>query len=383
MARKEDRGDFYILTEEERDQENKERKRKELLERLSKASGNKQTKKTIVKKETEPYQPPKKKTFDSSYKEFASTKFEEGVEEFGWDSFMEQVQDSYDLTASTRAILDDEQILGSPIDVAAGENIAEFTRYFDEREPYENLFKDEIAMTSEILKDLKETGKMVSQKLKSMSGKSAGGVTKSYSDLVTAATSIKSTQLSAIDKIAGWKLKREELKLKVQKEMPDLGEDVDSIVDEYYAKYVVGGPVGSSRPKVTPMQTPTKQSEVLVEDPGDERISIPNRSFNLTDPTVWGSQSLDYDEEDADPHGYIRHSGKGVEVCIERLPSGNLSFVAIDANGEYLDDYEVPGQEMLDSVQISPISKYASDKAGRRYRVIDFEEAIDLDEDIS
>lgn len=381
MGKFSDRGDLYILTDEEHDQRVKEQKRKELLDRLSKASANKKTKKAVEKKEPEPYQPPKKKTFDSSYKDYAESKFEEGVMRLGWDSFMDQMQDSYDLSSPTRLDVDEGTILGSPIDVAAGENIAEFSRYFDESEPYDNLFKDEIAMTSEILKELKDTGKLVSQKVKAMSAKGPGGVTKSYSDLITAVTSIRSTQLNAIDKIAGWKLKREELKIKVRKEMPDLGDDVDSIVDEYYAKYVVGNPIGGSKSKITPMEAPSSRDEFDASEM-ETAPRVPNRSFNLTEPKIWGSQSFNGEQMNADPHGYIRHSGKGVEVCIERLPSGNLSFVAIDANGEYLDDYEVPSQEMLESIQISPISKYASDKAGRRYRVIDFNEAIDLDEDL-
>lgn len=400
-----DKGPFYIRTAEESDRHAKEMKRQALLNRLSEVSNARAMEKKASKRKaplqteiiSEPVQEdveikPLKKTFGTSYKDYQINERlnpPTSTGDFKWSSFMDQVEDSYTFSDSSKRI--EGTILSSPIDAATGENIADFiTPWVEDEDPYASMFKDEIAMASEILKDLKASSKMAMTRLKSMGERGAGGVTKTYSDLLTAITGIQSSKLSAIDKIASWKLKREELRMKAQKDMPDMGQDVDSIVDNYYSRYVVGGennytptseqpahvsnqPLTESTPNATGTQS---QPNYTSPDSGDT-----SRRFNITDPDYYDDQSYEGDTGSADPYGYIRHANDDVEICVEKLPSGNVAFVAIDKNGEYVDDYELPGKMMLESLSISPISKYATDKAGRRYRIIDFETSLDIDDD--
>lgn len=398
-----DRGPFYIRTAEESDKHLKELKRQALLTRLSEASNARALEKRAARRKENASSEEKvesfasteikpiKKTFGTSYKEYRMAEgeaaLERGVNEFEWSTFMDQVEDSYDLGSTTPNYIQATS-LNSPIDTATGENIADFSNsWFEEDDPYSTMFKDEIAMTSEILKDLKSSGKMAMEKLKTLGGRGSGGVTKTYSDLLTAITSIQTSKLSAIDKIAGWKLKREELRLKAKKDMPETDNDIDSIVDNYYAKYVVGGvsydqshtELQQNPPEPDNMQYNNDYQEDQSRQPNNNTQSGP-RKFNLTDPDMYDDEPYDTstDQNSSDPYGYIRHANDDVEICVEQLPSGNLSFVAIDKNGDYLDDYEVPGKMMLDSLNISPISKYATDKAGRRYRIINFETQLDI-----
>ena len=47
--------------------------------------------------------------------------------------------------------------------------------------------------------------------------------------------------------------------------------------------------------------------------------------------------------------------------------------MALDDNNESVDDYELPDEDLLLSLEIRPFSNYASDEFGRRYRIIDID----------
>ena len=83
-------------------------------------------------------------------------------------------------------------------------------------------------MMSEVLKELKEQTKLVSSRIKAMSGNRAGGVSKTYSDLISAASTMQSTRLNAISKIADLKAKKEDTAevSELQKQIEKLQDDV-------------------------------------------------------------------------------------------------------------------------------------------------------------
>ena len=197
---------------------------------------------------------------------------------------------------------------------------------------------------------------------------------------MSASSSLQSTKLSAIDKIAGWKLKRAELQLKAKKDNPDVEENVDALVDQYYGRFLSGdrrqyiaNAMAAANPDGDDNNPLLDQS---YDDSDDAEVNY--GGFNITDPGYYEDRPDD-DLSDVDPYGYIRNEGRDVEVCVQRFPSGRTAFVALDANGESVDDYELPDSRYLDSLNIRPTSRYATDMTGRRYRIIDF----DPDEDIS
>lgn len=361
------------------EQQERLKKRDALLERLNNASAKRKKLKPTVSEK------PKQQEIrrfgqnydnDDEYADFLLKEESRGTEfskvpDEQWDRFIDQME---------TAAIDD--LDSSPVDNATTENIMGFWEPEESDDPYADLFKDEIAMVSEVLKELKEQGKLVSQRLKSMTGKGAGGgAPKSFSDLVSASSSLQSTKLSAIDKIAGWKLKRAELQLKAKKDNPDVEQDVDTMVDQYYGRFLSGDRreyIANAMAAANPVGD--DESNPLVEQVYDDSDDpgVNYGGFNITDPGSYEDTS-DYNVDDVDPFGYIRNEGRDVEVCVQRFPSGRMAFIALDSDGESVDDYELPDPSYIDSLNIRPTSRYATDMTGRRYRIIDF----DPDEDIS
>lgn len=365
---------FRMMTPEEKEKHAREKKRKELLERLERASTQKHDKPKIdrstierpgMNKEEEDIKFPKEKE-DSIADIFEKAKSNPVFDDFDWGEIEDRAYDQS---------VDDIDL--SPTDRATNDNILGFwDRREEEEEPYQNLFKDEIAMMSEVLKELKEQTKLVSSRIKAMSGNRAGGVSKTYSDLISAASTMQSTRLNAISKIADLKAKREDFKLKRKKdEGPAVDTDASAIVDQWYSRFVTGDrreydhqAMASMAPEG--MQLDESQSETEYQ------------RYNISDGFAYDDSGAD--DVDGDPYGYIKHEGDGVEVCVQRYSDGSIEFVALDQNGNYVEDYELPSKEVLDGVTIAPMSHYANDMVGRKYRVIDFnpdQDLSDIDDD--
>jgi hypothetical protein len=100
-------------------------------------------------------------------------------------------------------------------------------------------------------------------------------------------------------------------------------------------------------------------------NPGSFNISQPIDNFNQSVPSITS--------DDVDQYGYIRNESRNVDICVRRYPDGRLEFVAIDGDGEEVHDYELPNDDLLDTVEIKPMSKYAYDTYQRKYRIIDID----------
>lgn len=377
MARNEEREGFWIVSPAEKEEELRLRKREEMLARLKEASA-KRSSSTKNKSSGETREKRNNYDFSESPEPIIDqypTSYNP-LQDMDWDMLMDRVEDE----RLSRDI--------SPIEDTTDTNIfGYFRQNRSDEDKYSKMFNDEIAMVSEVLKELREMGKLVNGRLKSMTGKGAGGgAPKSYSDLVSAASTIQSNKLAAIDKIANYKLKKEELILKVKKESGETEEkSVDDLVDQYYSRLLQSGSsdlTSSAVARALPdnYQLPSERQAVIGSGDDDDDPLL-RRQHRITDFAVDEDAGIDY--SDGDPYGYISNESRNVEVCLQRFPSGRTAFVALDSDGESVDDYELPGDDLLQTMSYSPMSKYATDQAGRKYRIIDFntiEDLSDLDE---
>lgn len=371
------------MTDEEYYAMKRKKKREDLLNRLQEAS--KEKTQAIVKPE------PKKKEspivtqkedhsiFDEDGKiNVASIQDLKGMTETNWDNFVSHLEEASFLVPE------------SPIDDITLSNIVDLrlNTDVDDEDRYKNMFKEEIAMISEVLKGLKEQSKYVGNRLKAMSGKgSGGGAPKSYSDLVSAYTSLEKTKLDAIKSVSDLKAKREDFRLKDLKTNPEGETGVDELVDQYYNSMMSGNRkefLAASRNYYSPLDEDQDRYQRIVNGDATEEERNPNRAgFNLSQglPSQYQDEPDD-DDQDADPYGYIRNENKNVDIVIQRFSSGRIAFGAIDEDGEFIDDYEIPADDVLDSIRINPGSKYAYDGFGRKYKVVDIDTGgMMLDED--
>ena len=256
---------------------------------------------------------------------------------------------------------------------------------------YNTMYKKELAMYAEILKDVSSQARTVSAKLKAMGSKGSYGVSKGYSDLMEQYNSLNNTKMNIVKNMADLKTKTEDFKLKKMKEIGEDGEQgVDELVDQYYKTIMNGGRaefMNRSLLSQSPYDTDRNTYQDIVS--GDYELpdgeTIPKAGWNITQPIpddMVGDMNTGLD---VDKYGYIRNEDREPEVCIQRSEDGSLQFIAIGKDGLEVEDYALPGEDLLENISIKPMSNFAYDKYGRKYSIIDVStsgvDLSDLDDD--
>ena len=298
-----------------------------------------------------------------------------------WGEFVSDLE-SVPLEYSPIESITDEQMTGFQLD----ENL------FDNDDKYSRVFKKELAMLSEVLKEVKSHGTTIRNQLNKMAGtgKGAGarsvGITKNYSDLVAAYNGINTTKLQIIKEMAALRSKQVDWKLKAIKENPEgAGQDTDTMADMFYRNIINGGtrhvtelgaqqyPVDSSfeyNPIFDDQPSSVMQREEL--DPSKIDGLAMNMGFNPTQP-IQGMRYGNSGMINGDEFGNIANEGKDIDICVYEYGDGQYQFVALDRDGEVVEGIELPSDtnpDVLDTLHIRPGSDYVYDFANRKYRVI-------------
>lgn len=254
---------------------------------------------------------------------------------------------------------------------------------------YDNMYKKELAMYSEILKDVNVQTRSVASKLKSMSDKkSSYGVSKYYSELIEQYNSLNNTKMNLVKNMADLKTKIEDFRLKRLKAEGDTGEQtVDELVDQYYKRIMNGGRaefMSKSLMSQSPYDSDREMYDNILSD-GYQTDSgqAPRASFNITQPIPeeYTEEPTESYSTDVDKYNYIKNEYRQPEICVQRWEDGSLGFIALDKDGLEVEDYALPGEDLLETLDIKPMSNFAYDKYGRKYSVIDISTSgVDLDD---
>jgi len=297
-----------------------------------------------------------------------------------WGDFVSDLESSA-LEYSPIESITDEQMVGFQLD----ENLV------DDNDKYGKVFKKELAMLSEVLKEVKSHGTTIRNQLNKMAsgGKGAGarsvGITKNYSDLVAAYNGINTTKLQIIKEMAALRSKQVDWKLKAMKDSAEgVGQDTDSVADLFYRNIISGGPRNMTElgAQQFPVDSNFEYNPIFDDQPSTimnrEEVDpskvdglAMNMGFNPTQPI----QGLRYGGGivNGDEYGYIANEGRDVDICVYELSDGQYQFVALDGNGEVVEGVELPSDtnpDIMDSLHIKPGSDYVYDFANRKYRVI-------------
>lgn len=253
----------------------------------------------------------------------------------------------------------------SPIDDITDEERSYYRRKTD-GDKFDELFKKERSMLSDVLTDIQKRSKLINARINSMSGKGSYGVSKNFVELVDAGTGMDKAKLDVIKAMADLKKTATDLRMKEMKNNPVTNDESnDTIADKFY-KSIIGG--GSQK---------FIQSSIQQYRTNDANHSLPG-TFNITQPLSNTTISSNYSNNNADKYGYIRNENKHVDICLYRFNDNHLEFVALDENGNEVPDYELPSDMLLDTIDIKPMAKYGYDKFQRKYRIIDVNDTVDL-----
>lgn len=368
--------EVIVLSDEEFYEMKNKEKRDSFLEELEKMS--KPTKsgsfsvKSIKKEENKPVEP---EPSDGSLSSYLNNKSIKNADESEWSEF----------------VADLAQLDASPIESVTDETIAGFRLDPDVVEPdnnkYGKVFKKEIAMLSEVLKDVKAHGARVDSALKKMNigGKGSSsrvtGIPKGYSDLVEAYNSINTTKIQVIKAMSDLRSKQIDWQFKDKANSPAEAETVDSIADSYYKRIIGGGTQNFINGSMAnTYQQDDFEYDTLIDtqeeasDPSTiDSLAIGGAGFNITQP-IKGSKSYVNDDISGDEFGYIVNENKNYEIVAYQYGDNNFQLGALDEDGEPLDDIELPSDsdpDIVKSLKIRPGSDFVYDKYGRSYRIVE------------
>lgn len=301
------------------------------------------------------------------------------------------------------------QFAPSPIDDITQSELGTFRledSIIEDPNSFDKMFKKEQSMLAELMKDVTEQARAANKKLRDMTKKAEGyaSVSKTYPDLLSAANSLNTTRLSIVKQMADLKKTIADLNFKKAKEEgPDNNNRDDEIVNGFFDKILSnrkefidasmngafqneafqqsGGGIPYSQdtfdqPNDYPMGTePVYDNNMYLEEEQPRRRS----SRSITSSLMGYPGGYEEPETNGDPYGYIRNEDKDVSICVQRFQDGRVEFVAIDKDGCGVDDYELPGEDLLLTLEFRIGSQFATDSEGRRYRIIDVDpDGVDI-----
>ena len=282
----------------------------------------------------------------------------------------------------------------SPIDDITSQERFGYRKNREGEDEYQELFKKEKSMLNDVLSDLQKRSKVLSKKIDAMTGKGAYGVTKNFVDLIEASTALENTKLSVIKEMVNVKKTATDLRLKDKRMNPESEDDnIDSVADAFYKQIMGGNNKDFLQNTLSPYSGMQMAQGVIVGGRSDSSQLTSNGSsddddefrddigFNISQPISTQYSIEDDPTLNVDKYGYIANETRNVEVCVYRYDDDTLKFVALDENGEIVNNYQLPESYLLNDMSIKPMARYAYDRFQRKYRIVDASApGVDLDD---
>lgn len=374
--------EVIILTDEEFYEDQQKKKRKSFLEELEQMSKpTKSSNNSFSIKNVKPEDKKEEKKDTNSVSSYMDKTSGINTSETEWGDFVEDLQE-FQL---------------SPIESITDENITGFQLDDDVVDPDDNkygkVFKKELAMLSEVLKDVKGLGTRVNNELKKMTfgGKGTSsrvtGIPKGYSDLVEACNSINTSKIQIIKAMSDLKTKQMDWALKEKANQGPDSESTDNIADMYYKRIIGGGTKNFIQNSANNYQlsdfdydpvTDDQSSDIMNGDQDLDPSTIDSlavsNGFNITQPLRGSKFYQNNDDIVGDEYGYISNEKNDYEMCVYQFGDGQYQFAALDNDGEVVEGVELPSDsnpEILKSLQLRPGSNFIYDQYGRKYRLIE------------
>lgn len=374
--------EVLILSDEEFAEYKRREKRQSFfneLEKMSKGSNARKNTSFSVKD----VKPTGKKEKSITDDELHITSAAPDITEEDWGEFMGAIEDEAGMSSPVESVTD-QRITGYQLD----------SDVMDGRSKYGKVFSPELAMLSEVLKDVKAHGNRVNRELQKMipSGKGSGnrsvGVSKGFSDLVEAYNSINTSKVQIIKTMADLRTKQMDWEIKERAANPEVTQTAETMADQFYQRIIGGGTknfIARSMQQYAPdnfeydpitgdddeeMGYPANETDT--GDPATVDSLVAGVGFNITQP-LRGSRNMGDSGVIGDEFGNILNEKRNIDICVYEYGENNYQFVALDQDGEVVEGIELPSDEdpgIVASLTIRPGSEYVYDKYNRKYRVI-------------
>ena len=223
----------------------------------------------------------------------------------------------------------------------------------------EAKFKPELANLQKLLKDNDATVKMIKDVLTPIMSSKARGSSKFLVDLILSLNSANNNRLSTIKEISNVKKAIYDLKIKMEKD----NKENNGLTNEQFGSAFFDSLFKQGRGNVIETADSYNQdlsdftSNKSFEEICDERLS------NASEEELYRSD---------EGNRLIQYEALNPEVCITKsLNTGEVGIIAIDKDGNRLDEYPIPTLKDLGKLVFNNEAGTCTDFTGRIFRVIE------------
>lgn len=255
----------------------------------------------------------------------------------------------------------------------AGKGKRSYSKFKEDENEFKKEFAEELAMLNDLLDEVNSFGKKLDKKFDAIDGSKAKGMSKYLNELITSILTSKTTKLQILKEISSLKKNIQELKIKSDSKKANLGDNgsLESSANSYFREIMKVGRNTFVNNFDYDVDNTITDSEYSSNDDIEYVNSLPAAHNEIHNRI---SERLEEEgagrSEDGDK--YIRYENMKVDLVIKfNVLNNDWEVVAIDKDGQQVIDYPVPTKKELGKVKFSADNKYATDKFGRSFKVIE------------
>ncbi len=304
--------------------------------------------------------------------------------------YTENNDDSPITTFSSGTLLDVDAILdeleGNDEDVSEsiiGDQRKGYGKLKNGENPFKKEFAEEITMLYDLLDEANKFGKELDKIFKAVQGSKARGMSKYTADTATAILSTKQNKLQIIKEIASIKKTIQDLNIKAEAKNKSKEDSSGEVAAAAYLSSIVKYGRNNFLKAVDENGNPTAASVASMVNNASRSDEEDNDDFEdyYLDDELDNYDKLISDrlEEEGNPfrtdlgNKYIENEIRNVSIAIKKcIDSGDWEFIALDKDNQQVFDYPLPSKETIGRIKFSSDSRYATDKLGRSYKVIEY-----------
>lgn len=244
-----------------------------------------------------------------------------------------------------------------------------------ESNPFKKEFAEELTMLYELLDESNDFGKKLDKIFESTQKSKARGMSKYGIDTMNAILSSKQNKLQILKEIASVKKTIQDLKLKQDAKSKDKENDNSG---EAAAAAYLSSIVKYGRSNFLKAVDEDKNiNDIIQKDTGvideyeDYYFDEENEEFDNIINERLSNEGNPFRTELG--NAYIELENRKVNIAIKKcIDTGDWEFIALDKDNQQVWDYPLPSKETIGKIKFSGDNRYATDKLGRSYKVIEY-----------
>ena len=256
----------------------------------------------------------------------------------------------------------------------AGKGKRSYSKFKEDENEFKKEFAEELAMLNDLLDEVNTFGKKLDKKFDSINNSKAKGTSKYLNELITTILTSKTTKLQVLKEITSVKKNIQDLKIKSEGKKVNTGDNgtIESSANNYFNQIMKVGRNNFVENFNYDSDTNINDATYSSDNDLEYINSLPEAHNEIHNRIAERLEEEGYDKRSDEGEKYIRYENMQVVLVIKfNVLNNDWEVVAIDKDGQQVTDYPVPSKQELGKVKFSSDNKYATDKFGRSFKVIE------------